>query len=347
MCIRDRSIRLRAKGGNNNSGNYTNSSNTVTVNNVAPSFSGFAVTYPASQSALKDTETADVNLTISNVGASPVYTYSDPRGEITIPDTGTYSQSKTVTNNNTGAYNITNNNYRVVVTRAENDKTATYSSGVIQIADTLPSISVSLPANRLRSGGDENTSTQTYQITVTSDQELDSFTMSAAGSAGTLLGSWSSSNSNKTWTRNIQISDSDSKGEFSWDSVSAINLADSTQEFIDINDTYTLGGFVERNLTVSALSRTRAIGTNVADTSKLTVSETFRGAITFDSTIADGTALNADISTGIDVANKFTIVDSSDPDTVDYDGDMIFYLDRVAVNNNVSGTSVITIEESV
>ena len=343
----NQSIRLRARGGNNNNGNYTNSSNTVTVNNVAPSFSGFAVTYPAGQSALKDTETADVNLTISNVGASPVYTYSDPRGEITIPDTGTYSQSKTVTNNNTGAYNISNNNYRVVVTRAENDKTATYSSGVVNIADALASLSISVPSSRLRSGGDENTSTQTYQVTVTSNQELESFGMSAAGSAGTLLGSWSSSNSNKTWTRNIQISDSDDKGTFSWASIAAVNLADSTQSSASSGGSYTLGGFVERSLTVSALSRTRALGTSVADTSKLTASETFRGTITFDSTVADGTALNADISTGIDVANKFTIVNSSDPDTVDYDGDMIFYLDRVAVNNNVSGTSVITIEESV
>jgi len=40
-------------------------------------------------------------------------------------------------------------------------------------------------------------------------------------------------------------------------------------------------------------------------------------------------------------------VDSTDPTTVDYGGDSIFYLDRVAVNNNVSGTSVITIEEGV
>ena len=343
----DQPVRLRAKGGNNNYGNYINSTETLKVNNVSPSFSGFSVSYPASQSALKDTETADVNLTISNVGNSPTYTYSDPRNEITIPDTSTYSQSKTVTCNNTGVYNISSNNFRVVVNRAENDKSATYNSGVVKIADVLPTLTVSVPYNRLRSGGDENTSTQTYQVTVTSNQNLDSFDMSAAGSAGTLLGSWSGSNSNKTWIRNIQVSDSDNKGSFNWASIAAVNLADSTQSTANTGGSYTLGGFVQRSLTVSALSRTRAIGTNVADTSELTASETFRGSITFDSTIADGTALDADISSGIDVTSKFTIVSSSDPDTVDYDGDTIFYLDRVAVNNNVSGTSVITIEESV
>ena len=341
------SVRLRARGGNNNYGSYINSTNQLTVNNAGATFSGFSVTYPSGQAALKDTESADVNLTISSYGSSPTFTYSDPRNEISIPNTTQYAQTKTVTCSNTGAYNISSNNFRVVVNRAENDKTTTYTSGVVKIADVLPTLTVSVPASRLRSGGDENTSTQTYQVTVTSNQNLDSFNMSAAGSAGTLLGSWSGSNSNRTWTRNIQISDADDKGDFSWGSVSAVNLADSTQDTINSGDTYTLGGFVERDLTVSALSRTRALGTHVADTSELTASETFRGTITFDSTIADGSSLDADISTGIDVANKFTIVDSADPDTVDYAGDTIFYLDRVAVNNNVSGTSVITIEESV
>ena len=341
------SVRLRARGGNNNYGSYINSTNQLTVNNAGATFSGFSVTYPSGQSALKDTESADVNLTISSYGSSPTFTYSDPRNEISIPNTTQYAQTKTVTCSNTGAYNISSNNFRVVVNRAENDKTTTYTSGVVKIADVLPTLTVSVPSSRLRSGGDENTSTQTYQVTVTSNQNLDSFNMSAAGSAGTLLGSWSGSNSNRTWTRNIQISDADDKGDFSWGSVSAVNLADSTQDTINSGDTYTLGGFVERDLTVSALSRTRALGTHVADTSELTASETFRGTITFDSTIADGSSLDADISTGIDVANKFTIVDSADLDTVDYAGDTIFYLDRVAVNNNVSGTSVITIEESV
>ena len=343
----DQPVRIRARGGNSNYGNYTNSTETLKVNNAGPTYSGFSVSYPASQTALKDVETADVNLTIASVGASPTYTYSDPRGEITIPNTSTYAQSKTVTCNNTGAYNISGNNFRVVVNRQENDKTTTYSSGVVKIADSLPTLSVSVPHTRLRSGGDENTSTQTYQVTVTSNQELESFAMNAAGSAGTLLGSWQSSNSNKTWRRNIQVSDSDLKGTFNWTGTAAVNLADSTQNTINSGSTYTLGGFVQRSLTVAALSRTRALGTAVGDPTELTVSETFRGSITFDSTIADGATLDADISTGVDVSSKFTIVDSTDPTTVDYGGDTIFYLDRVAVNNNVSGTSVITIEEAV
>ncbi|MDB4464433.1 hypothetical protein N9033_00015 [bacterium] len=343
----DQPIRIRARGGNNNYGNYINSTNTVTVNNVSPTFSGFSVTYPTGQQALKNTDTADVNLTITNVGSSPTYTYSNPRSEVSIPSTNVYSQTKTVTNTNSGNYNISSNNFKVVVNRQENDKTSTYSSGVIKIADVAPSISISVPNSRLRSGGDENTTAQTYQITVTSNQQLDSFNMSAAASAGTLLGSWQGSNSNRTWKRNIQISDSDDKGTFDWSSINATNLAETVKTTADSGGTYTIGGFVERSLTMSALSRTRVFGTDVGDPTKLTITETFRGSITFDNTLADGSSIETDISTGVDVTSKYTIVDSGDPGKVDYGGDAFFYLDRVAVNNNVSGTSVITVEEGV
>lgn len=343
----DQPIRIRARGGNNNYGNYINSTNKVTVNNVGPTFSGFSVTYPTGQGALKNTDTADVSLTITNVGSSPTYTYSDPRSEVSIPSTNVYSQTKTVTNTNSGNYNINSNNFKVVVNRQENNKTTTYNSGVIKIADVAPSISISVPNNRLRSGGDENTTAQTYQVTVTSNQQLYSFNMNAAASAGTLLGSWQGSNNNKTWRRNIQISDSDNKGTFDWASINATNLAETVKSTADSGSTYTIGGFVERTLTMSALSRTRALGTDVGDPTKLTITETFRGNITFDNTLVDGSAINTDISTGVDITNKYTIVDSGDPDKVDYGGDTFFYLDRVAVNNNVSGTSVITVEEGV
>jgi hypothetical protein len=198
----------------------------------------------------------------------------------------------------------------------------------------------------MRSGGGENTSPQTYTVTVTSNQQLESFTMDTAANAGTLTGSWNGSNSNRTWTRNLQITDDDLKGVFNWTSVAAVNLADESQTSISNGGSYELGGFVSRSLTMSALSRTRSFGTSVNDPTNLTISETFRGSISFDNTIADGSALNTDISTGVDVTNKFTIVDSGDPATVDYSGDTFFYLDRVAVNNNVSGTSVLTVEET-
>ena len=335
---------VRARARASNYGNYSNSTNTVVVNNVGPTYSGWSVSYPTNQSAIKEDELAVVRLTISNVGNSPTYTYSNPRNEITIPDTSVYSVAKNTTGTSSGNYNISSNNFSVSVNRAENNKTTSYSN-VVKIVDTLPSISVSSPSN-MRSGGAENTSPQTYQITVTSNQQLESFDLAATPGAGTLQGAWNGSNSNRTWRRNIQISDADSKGTHDWINLTALNLSNVTQTNISSGGTYTLAGFVPRTLTMSALSRTRALGTNVQDPTKLSISETFRGSITFDTSIADGTTIDADISSGIDVANKYTIVNSSNLSVVDYNGDTFFYLDRVAVNNNVSGTSVITVEET-
>ncbi len=335
---------VRARARASNYGNYSNSTNTVVVNNVGPTYSGWSVSYPTNQSAIKEDELAVVRLTISNVGNSPTYTYSNPRNEITIPDTSVYSATKNTTGTSSGNYNISSNNFSVSVNRAENNKTTSYSN-VVKIVDVLPSISISSPSN-MRSGGAENTSPQTYQITVTSNQQLDSFDLVATPGAGTLQGTWNGSNSNRTWRRNIQVSDSDSKGTHDWINLAALNLSNVTQTNISSGGTYTLAGFVPRTLTMSALSRTRALGTNVQDPTKLSISETFRGSITFDTSIADGTTIDADISSGIDVANKYTIVNSSNLSVVDYNGDTFFYLDRVAVNNNVSGTSVITVEET-
>ena len=341
----DQSIRLRAKTISGSWGDYHISTNKVTVNNVGPTYSGYSVSYPTGRSALKDSETADVSLTISNIGSNPTYTYSNPRSEVSIPDVSVYSQTKTVTCTNPSVYNISSNNFSVSVNRAENNKTTSYSN-VIKIVDTLPTLTVSGLPSVMKSGGGENTSPQTYTVTVTSNQRLESFTMDTAANAGTLTGSWNGSNSNTRWTRNLQITDDDLKGEFDWTSVVAVNLADESQTTISSGGKYELGGFVSRSLTMSALSRTRSLGTDVSDPTNLTISETFRGSISFDNTIADGASLNADISSGVDVSNKYTIVNSDNPTTVDYNGDTFFYLDRVAVNNNVSGTSVLTVEES-
>lgn len=341
----DQSIRLRARTISGSYGNYHVSANKVTVNNVGPTYSSYSVSYPAGQSAIKDNELAVVRLTISNVGSNPTYTYTAPSGEISIPDTSTYSVAKNCTGTSSGNYNVSSNNYAVSVNRAENNKTTSYSN-VVNIADTLPTLTVSGLPSVMRSGGGENTSPQTYTVTVTSTQQLASFTMDTAANAGTLTGSWNGSNNNTTWTRNLQITDDDLKGVFNWTSITAVNLSDESQTSISSGSSYELGGFVSRSLTISALSRTRSLGTAVSDPSNLTISETFRGSISFDSTIADGATLDPDISTGVDVASKFTIVDSGDLTTVDYGGDTFFYLDRVAVNNNVSGTSVITVEES-
>jgi len=140
----------------------------------------------------------------------------------------------------------------------------------------------------------------------------------------------------------------DSKGTFAWTSITAETLAGQTLSAIqNASGNYILGGFVARTIPVPALSRTIDLGTAVSDPTNLIVSETFRGSLSFDSSISDGTVLNGDINTGVDIIGKYTIVDSGSLSTVDLSGDTLFYLDRVAVNANASGTSNIIVEETV
>ena len=74
-----------------------------------------------------------------------------------------------------------------------------------------------------------------------------------------------------------------------------------------------------------------------------TVSETFRGAITPDTELENGATL---VPSSTDVFKKYTIVNYSSPNTVAWNGDTIWYLDKTARETNSSGTAEITITDA-
>jgi len=248
--VQQRSARARPRGSSNNYGQYHTSADTVAVNNAYPTYSGYSVTYPTGQTAVKGTETVDVTLNVSNQGGAPTYTYSSPGGELSVPDTTQYAATKQLTCTSPGTYNISNNNYRLIVNRAENNATST-SNQLVWVVDTLPTITISYPGTRMRSGGNNGTDVQQYQIQATSSQRLDSFTMSTDTAAGTLDGSWLSYSSGTVWRRQLKVSDDTGKGTFNWSGMTATNLANSDQVSISTGASYILGGFVERTLTVA------------------------------------------------------------------------------------------------
>jgi hypothetical protein len=244
-------VKAQPRSGHGQYGTNYTSSDTLVVNNAYPTYTQWNVTYPVNQQAIKSTETAIVNLLITKTGGTPTYTYSSTTGEVQIPEVNNYSLTKTVSCTNPGTYNINNNNFRVTVNRAENDATSTFNNRV-NIVDKLPTINISHPGSRLRSGGNDGTTVQTYQITVQSDQRLMSFTMNEAPSGGTLDGSWQSSSNNTRWTRNLKVSDDDGKGEFNWVGMTATNMANVVQNNINSGETYKLGGFVTRTLPIAS-----------------------------------------------------------------------------------------------
>lgn len=345
------SIRLRPRSSHNGYGGYHVSVDKIVVNNVYPSYSGFAVVYPSGQQALKVTETADVTLNVNNQGSSPTYTYDTPRNEITIPNTSAYTSTKTVSCTNPGVYNISQNNFKLTVNRAENDATSSYTNGVVYIADAMPVLNVTHNGGaRMRSGGNAGTSAMNYTITCNANQRLVDFSMSPPANAGTFTGNWSSTQSGSRWTLNsLQVHDNDAKGTHAWVSVTSTNLSNMSQTQLNSGSAYVIGGFVTRTLTVARLSRYAEIDTYVADTSKLIMSHSWPGTWSYDSSLADGTVIDTDINTGIDTELKYTIVDSSSPTVVDSNGDWVCILDREAVtaNNNTISPAQVEITEAI
>jgi len=228
----------------------TDGIHTVSCNNLYPSVETInqgSITYPASQEAIKDSESVTVHCTCSDYDT---ITYSSPNSQLTIPNTTTYLEDKASVARSTGDYNVSTDNYRVSCNRAANDATTT-KNACVYIAHTACTLTVTEPASRLRSGGNDGTSAQNHTITITANQRLIQAPTLGIGSEGTWQGG-AFTGSGTTWTRSLQVHDDDTKGTYAWGSIEGINLAGKTTSTITGDGNYTLGGFVSRTLTLSA-----------------------------------------------------------------------------------------------
>lgn len=292
----------------------------------------FSITYPGSQTALKGAESATVVNTASDYDT---ITYSAPLAQLSIANTTTFENPKSVSRI-AGSYNVSSDNFQISANRAANNATKTVS-GVVAIADADQVITVSTPAARLRSGGNNGTSVQSYTITISSTQQLlnaPSLAPEAGGNKGTFTGGGFTGGPT-AWTRSFSVSElvPDLKGTFNWASLVTTNRAGKVVTVITTGATYTLGGFVARTLTFGPFSSTTTINTTVVDFSKLT-------AGTFTSTA--GAALKQPIGTPPSVTNGYTI------DATGIDPTTLIWLDTPAVNSNSSGTATITnVQETV
>ncbi|HNH44318.1 MAG TPA: hypothetical protein PK633_09565, partial [Agitococcus sp.] len=113
--------------------------NSIKLNNTQPSISFSGTTYPVGQFALKNSESATVNVTESNVDT---VSYSSSNDQLSITDPTT-TGNKTVTRI-AGGYNIDTNNLSVTVGKTSNATSATFST-VVWIAHDAPTITVTTP----------------------------------------------------------------------------------------------------------------------------------------------------------------------------------------------------------
>ncbi|KKN37896.1 hypothetical protein LCGC14_0758760 [marine sediment metagenome] len=324
----------------NSGGGTTDAVDLVFTNNLFPSVSIGSVTYPGGQQALKGVEAATVVNTASNFDT---IVYDDPTTtELTIASLTTFENPKSVTRLG-GTYNVTVNNFRITANRAANDAT-TVAQAVVNIANVAAAITVTEPAVRLRSGGNDGTSEQTHVITITADQDLLSApTISAETGGGRatrgIFQGGGFVGGPTVWTRVLGVHDDDGKGTFTWASPSATNLAGIVTSAITGDATYTLGGFVQRTLTFAAFATITVMGVEVIDFTKLT-------AGIFTST--NQTALKQPISTPPPVTDGYTIDALGTPPTAGVGATDVIWLDTAAAGANSGGTATLTdVEETV
>jgi hypothetical protein len=325
-----KTLKLRAR---NSLGTYgaTFTGTSVTLDQASPVIGASTITYPVSQGALKNSETATVTSTVTDYTS---IVYSSPTSELNITNTTTYENIKTVTRSS-GSYNVSSNNFRIEARKASNGKTTTTNS-VVFIANIAPTINLTYPSLRLRS----SPSGLNHLVTATSNQRLTSFVLNDS-SIGTFQNSWIGATNNTIWTRNLQIIDSDVKGVGTLSSMVATGLSNLTQTSINTGSTFTVGGFTSRTLTISAWpNREVGIGTQVSNTSKLLCEvlskggEGSNGGTNF--TYSDNTS---------NAINQFTI---TQPTTIaNSTGNIWYNKDQSNAVSNTGGSAQVIIEEIV
>lgn len=249
-------------------GGTTDGVDLVNLNNLFPSVVIGSVTYPASQSALKGAESATVANTLSNYDT---VLYDDPTStELSIPSPTVAADPKSVSRAG-GSYNISVNNFRVTATRTANDA-VTVQQANVAIANVAAQLTVTEPAARLRSGGNDGTTAQDHEITITADQELfaaPTLAADAGGNRGAFVGGGFVGGPT-VWTRDLRVDETvpDEKGTFAWGAIAGTNRAGIITSVITGDSNYTFGGFVPRTITYPAFAADVQIGVEIDDYSK-------------------------------------------------------------------------------
>jgi hypothetical protein len=311
----------------NTGGGSTDGVDVVKCNNLHPTVTFGTVTYPSSQTALKDSETATIVVTTANLDT---IAYTSPNSQLSITNPSTIESPKTV-QRIAGNYNVSTSNLRAEAVRTANDA-HTVSTTVIRIAHVAASISVSEPYTRLRLGNPN----ADYTITITSDQELPSaptLDSDTSPNSGVLQGTaWVGGL--LTYTRTLRVSNTSVPGTYSWLNLSATNRSGIATTSITGDASYVLGGSVARSVTFPPFSQTTSLDVPITNYSKLQ-------AGIFTATNQQSTR-NATLGNHSNIANTYTI------EALDTNPTTVFWNDKNMADTNSTGTAqLLSIEETV
>lgn len=301
-------------------------SNSAVLDQTYPTIGNSSYTYPAGQGAIKGSEEVTVNVAVSD---ADVYAYTTDSG-LTVAEPSAYSASKVVTRSGEDiTYNLTGNVYHIEATRTSNDATSNKSFAV-KVVTEAPTASIAFTGNPARLRSDANGETYTLQVTPNQPLIDEPSSLDLAVNAGEFSGSWSKSGNN--YRRGVKVTDLHARGVHTYENLSITGLSGLESSTITGSDTYEIGGFLKRQLTVPALSQLVEIGTLVSDISKV---EAFYAG-------ADQLVLQSNVAS---VAKGFTITD--DQGNYDPTGGYLFITDQEFAGANSTGTLVLEVEELV
>jgi len=320
--------KLQARNNRGSYGNPVATSNTVVLNNTIPSLQLLSISYPINQMALKNSESALVDILISD---ADTMLFESPNNELSVLDPTVIETPKTVTRI-AGTYNISATNFRATANRAANNSQAVLNTNVA-IVNVAPSVSAILPAARLRSGGNDGTVVQDHVIALSSDQPLYVVpVMDEAIGGGTFLADWSGFDA--TWTRTLQVHDNQTKGIYSWRNMSFVGLSGLTTTTLNSGTTYELGGFVARTITFAPFSHTATINVAVSQYSLLQA-----GVFT---------ATNQQSFLNVTQGNHSNIADTFTVNSVGSNPTTVYWNDDAAAGSNSSGLAqLLSLEELI
>ena len=233
----------------------------ITCNDIKPTFNTMGIIYPIRQYAFKDYDTGTIITTVNDFDEIE---YSSPNNDFVILSPNVYDRGKTIQCNNPGHYNITIKNYKIFAKRYANDST-NITEKVIRVADIAPIVNVSQPVSRLRKGSVG----EIYEITMTSNQELDRFVTLQIPVSGAQQNTDQDSKHNDTiFTNNIILTDGDIDGTGTWyaNSGEVINLAGMDATIVGEQ---VVGGFTARSINLNAFDSTAILNIIPTDISKL------------------------------------------------------------------------------
>ena len=330
-----KAVSMRPKNSFGTVGDDFISTNTATVNNSSfPTVSITSVSYPGSQGALKNTETAAVSNSASDYDSIE---YSSPNSQLTIANSSTFEAPKNC-DRLAGSYNISTDNFTVTATKDSNGMVRSAST-VVKIAHDPLTFSVNNLAPILSSspaGVSDN-----FNL-VSSQQMLEIPSLETNPSQtvpSDLVTTASGTNTNSNNYR-ITADDADTKGTFAW-VVSGQNLAGIETSAVSSNPNYVLAGFSSRTVASNpstALGRGLfPVGTTISDPNDVTFENIAEGGsgpnggtIYNYKSFAGGTQL----VDSMDFNNEFAVCDSAG--AVSTTGDHCYNLDKTIRDANTS-----------